>query len=223
MTCGVYLIENKKTKQKYVGQSINIEKRWQQHCRGYDKQHSYIDNAIQKHGKNNFIFSIITELPHDKILLNIHEKYWIKFYNSYTNQKHYNLTPGGDYNPSQDLKIAKKISKSLKGIDRSGKKNPMYGKKHTSITKKKMSELKKGISLSQDVKDKMSFNKTTTGYYNVSIEKTKNTKQGFVYCYQYYDDDKKRHKIRSTDLDKLKDKVIAKKLRWYKLTNPTIN
>ena len=54
--CGIYLIENKINGKKYIGQSINIYKRFREHCFLSNKNHSYIDNAIHKYGKENFIY-----------------------------------------------------------------------------------------------------------------------------------------------------------------------
>lgn len=110
MACGIYLITHKDTAQKYVGQSNDIKRRWQQHSRGYDVEHSWIDNAIRKHGVDKFIFQIITELPNDENVLLNHERYWIKFYNAYENKSHYNLTPGGDFNPMRVPEIVEKMS-----------------------------------------------------------------------------------------------------------------
>ena len=138
MTCGIYMIKNKKTGQMYIGQSIDIERRWKEHCNGYSKKHSYIDS---KYGENNFILKIITELPENKNLLLIHEKYWIRFYNTFKDDFHYNLTPGGDFNPANVPEIAKKMSETrIKKQLSKGKNNPMYGKKHSEESKKKMSQ-----------------------------------------------------------------------------------
>ena len=63
MVCGIYLITRKDTSQKYVGQSNDIKRRWQQHIRGDDIEHSWIDNAIRKHGKDKFIFHVIHPGP----------------------------------------------------------------------------------------------------------------------------------------------------------------
>lgn len=174
MTCGIYMITNKKTDQKYIGQSLNIEKRWGEHCSGYNCGHSYIDDAIKKYGNINFSLSIICELENDTELLNEMEKYYIWKHDTYENKKHYNLTPGGDFNPMKVPEIAQKISNLRKGmhfteehkknisLSKRGKKNPNYNglsKEH----KDKISKAQKGEkgfwynkSFSQEHRDNIS-------------------------------------------------------------------
>lgn len=137
MVCGIYLITHKETSQKYVGQSIDIGRRWRHHIMGYDIEHSRVERAIRKHGVDKFNFQIITELPNDIKLLNCHEKYWMKFYNTYEDKNHYNLTPGGDFNPMRVPEIVERIS---------GKNHSFYGQHHTEETRRKISEAKKGVS-----------------------------------------------------------------------------
>lgn len=103
MTCGIYLITNKINGHMYVGQSIDIQKRFNEHKNGMDSKqkrggdyYSLIDTAIIKYGKENFLYQIITELPLNQKLLNIHEKYWIEFYNTFKDKNHYNQTEGGN-------------------------------------------------------------------------------------------------------------------------------
>lgn len=189
MTSGIYLIQNKKTGQKYIGQSIDVERRWSEHLRhGKYKNYSRIDNAIVKYGENNFTLSIIEEIDNEHEL-NEREQYWIRYYNTYKDKNHYNLTPGGDFNPSKNPEIAKKISQTV-------------------------SKQKKGKKLTFIHKINISKSQNTSGYYRVRIEKTKNCKQGFIYSYLYYDDNGKQQAIRSIDIEKLKRKVEEKKLKW---------
>lgn len=140
MVAGIYLITNKKTGQKYVGGSIDIENRMYFHEHSPNNG-SYIDDAIQKYGFDSFDWQVIEKLPADWKIIGKREKYWIKFYNTFKNKKHYNLDEGGvgrsGYTHTQQTKD--KMSKSKKG-KYSGKNNPMYGKKHTPETRKKMSE-----------------------------------------------------------------------------------
>ena len=144
MTCGIYIIINKINGHKYIGQSINIEKRFKEHKRNNDYKHSAIDSAIKKYGHKNFIYRVITILPNNSKVLDKHERYWIKFYNTYENKKHYNLTPGGDFQPMKCPEIAQKISKKLMG--------------HivTPETRKKISKKHKGKKISLETRKKMS-------------------------------------------------------------------
>ena len=100
MTCGIYKIQNKINGKCYIGQSINIYKRWQEHkSNSINKNHedSYypLYCAIRKYGIDNFDFSIIEECNQEE--LNNKEIYWVKYYNSFENG--YNQTLGGNTNP----------------------------------------------------------------------------------------------------------------------------
>lgn len=93
---GIYKITNQINGKCYIGQSIDIEKRWKQHIsdakNSNRKKCPYFHKALIKYGIENFKFEILEECLIDK--LNEREIYWIKFYNSYENG--YNLTPGGN-------------------------------------------------------------------------------------------------------------------------------
>lgn len=90
MTCGIYKIENKINGKIYIGQSIEIERRWQKHLSASDD--FIVHQAIRKYGKENFIFSILEEC--ELIDLNEKENYWINFYQSIV-PNGYNMIPGG--------------------------------------------------------------------------------------------------------------------------------
>lgn len=97
MAVGIYKIENKINHKIYIGQSVNIAKRWKDHRTSYKdiNDHSYnthLYKSMRKYGLENFDFSIIEEcLPNE---LNDKERYWISYYDSFFNG--YNLTLGGD-------------------------------------------------------------------------------------------------------------------------------
>lgn len=90
MTCGIYKIENKINGKIYIGQSIEIERRWQKHLSASDD--FIVHQAIRKYGKENFIFSIVEEC--ELIDLDEKENYWINFYQSIV-PNGYNMVPGG--------------------------------------------------------------------------------------------------------------------------------
>lgn len=94
MTCGIYEIINIKNGKKYIGQSINIEDRWQKHQQTLKTQkHSndYLQKAWNKYGKDSFIFKIIEKCSREE--LNEKELFWIKEEDTYNNG--YNLDKGG--------------------------------------------------------------------------------------------------------------------------------
>lgn len=92
MSIGIYKYENKINNNIYIGQSSNIERRYQQHL--YDaiyRPKTAIDFAIAKYNIENFTFEIIELCSLEE--LDEKEKYWITFYDSYNNG--YNQTVGG--------------------------------------------------------------------------------------------------------------------------------
>jgi len=84
--------------------------------------------------------------------------------------------------------------------------------------KRSISESKKGHEVTTETKLKiskeLSKHQNTNGYFRVYLYKSTNCKQGFIYRYQYYDENGKRKAIQSVDIDKLKEKVLAKGLEW---------
>lgn len=100
MAAGIYKITNVKTGQMYIGQSVTIKTRWRQHKNALTKgihYNPFLQNSWNKHGEENFVFELIEKINrNDKDKLNEREKYWIKYYNTFESDFHYNLTPGGD-------------------------------------------------------------------------------------------------------------------------------
>lgn len=88
--CGIYKITNNINNKCYIGQSIDIHRRWNAHKRQVVDNH--LCRAFKKHGIENFSFEIIEECTINE--LNEKEKYWIQYYDSYRNG--YNETTGGD-------------------------------------------------------------------------------------------------------------------------------
>lgn len=88
---GIYKITNKINNKIYVGQSIDIQRRWEEH-KFYSKDDTVLQHAFSKYGINNFIFEIIEECNIDE--LDEKEIYWISYYDSFENG--YNMNKGGN-------------------------------------------------------------------------------------------------------------------------------
>lgn len=114
----IYLITNKINGHKYVGQTVNLHTRWNQHCGINNK--SVLGKAINKYGKDNFKIEVIEETVAS--LSNDREVYWINYFNTYENKNDYNCHVGGKvqfgkYNPMFGLKgPACPVSKVTVGV-----------------------------------------------------------------------------------------------------------
>lgn len=150
MSSGIYLIKNKINGHLYIGKSKHVERRYSQHiCKSLDKnskEYNYpIHRAIRKYGKDNFVLEILERIePYDENKANERERYWIKRFNTFLNNKHYNASSGGEvvcdrevsketreklsksqkkqYQTKEGKQRAKKHSEDMKGIN-----NPSYG------------------------------------------------------------------------------------------------
>ena len=96
---GIYKITNKINNKVYVGQSINIAKRWEEHIYYSQEEDTALKKAFKKYGISNFSFEVLEECSKEE--LNEKETYWIKYYNSYENG--YNMTSGGNAFTSQKV------------------------------------------------------------------------------------------------------------------------
>ena len=166
---GIYKITNIINNKCYIGQSINIERRFEEH-KHTKKTSKYLRNAINKYGLNNFTFEIL-ELC-ERSLLSERERYWIKFYNS-TSPNGYNLTQGGEGGNTFQFRTEEEMIETRNKISKAitGKNNGFYGKHHTDETKKVLKEINSGKILSEVTRDKMS--KSLHGHYVSEITKHK--------------------------------------------------
>jgi group I intron endonuclease len=173
---GIYKITSP-TNKIYIGQSINIYKRWNYHKKIYKNKKSKLYSSFLKHGVEKHDFKIIALcLAED---LNEVEKYYIDLYQTFNNKNGLNLRDGGGSKGKMSEETKVKISKSTKG--KLGKKKTLEQKKAQSErqkgkiiskeTKKKMSLVKKGKLKSNITKGKMSFyskNRSNTHLENLS-------------------------------------------------------
>lgn len=112
--CGIYMIKNTSNNKIYIGQSVNIYKRWEKHKSDLNNNrhdNKHLQNAWNKYGEDCFDFSIIEECVENE--LNDREIYYIQLYYSYNNLYGYNMTFGGDgCVPTDEVRL--KMSESAK-------------------------------------------------------------------------------------------------------------
>lgn len=120
---GIYKIENKLNHKCYIGQSVNIERRWSEHKVKSKISNGILYNAIRKNGLENFDFSIICECKVEE--LDEKEIYYIQQYNSLI-PNGYNIQLGGNTSkiaPSEkELSIIEDIISSDLTFDEIGNK-----------------------------------------------------------------------------------------------------
>lgn len=140
----IYKVTNKTTGKMYIGQTTqSLPERWWQHCNRCPSQthRSYIYNAIQQYGENDFI---VEEIDTAESLeeLNIKEQTYIKVFKTLA-PNGYNLQPGGKGKQCHEDTKAK-ISQTLKG--RPFKNRYTGGNKapRTKAQKEHLSRLNKG-------------------------------------------------------------------------------
>jgi group I intron endonuclease len=175
---GIYMLTNKLTNDIYIGQSIDISKRFKNYFNiSYikSKESFIISRALIKYGYSNFSVTILEYC--DKSDLLIREQYYFDKLNP-----EYNILKiAGSYRYYKHLEETKaKISKSLKGIyvreksalfsrfhteetkelmslKKAKENNPLFGKTHSEDSKKLMRQKALGRTHSEDTKLKMSI------------------------------------------------------------------
>ena len=156
----VYKITNKINGKMYVGQTSQpLMKRWNRHKSPLNhRRHSYLYNAICKHGSDNFSVDALVVVG-SKQEMDFYEREFIKVLDLRNPDKGYNLTDGGGgmlgFKLSEETKLRMaqhiKTDDHRKHISESklGNKSRL-GKQHSEETKKKMSEAAEGRVFSEE-------------------------------------------------------------------------
>lgn len=163
---GIYKITNKINGKFYIGLSVDIKRRFNEHkspCR-FQKIKTPIARAIKKYGLANFSFDIL-ELVECKSKLCEREVFWIS-----KMKPEYNLTSGGDgvrdYVVSEDVKeilrdYGKKQWNSLTKVEKQKRilnnlKGQPKGHIVSESTRNKLRECNLGKKMSDETKSKIS-------------------------------------------------------------------
>lgn len=150
---GIYKITSPNNR-IYIGQSLNIEKRFNQYNRLKNcKSQIKLYRSFLKHSVENHFFEIIEECSVE--LLNERERYWQDYYNVLNGGLNCILTSTKDRKKIFSKETKQKISNSSKG-KRKGILNPFFGKKHSKETGVKIGFANSKRIISEDTRQKIS-------------------------------------------------------------------
>jgi hypothetical protein len=94
--CGIYKITNQETNESYIGQSVDVSKRWKDHIKcglGIDAPiGNKLYKAMQEYGVWNFSWELLEVCPREE--LNAKEKFYINLYKTYEYGYNSNLGVG---------------------------------------------------------------------------------------------------------------------------------
>lgn len=125
---GIYKITNKQTGKHYIGQSVNVLKRIKEHIYygSQGKQSTVLYQTMYKYGVDQFEVKLLATCKEEK--LDLYEQCYINFYRAY--DKGYNMTLGGEHNPSKNPEIVRKRTKRLLYDDEVNQKLRLVGEEN---------------------------------------------------------------------------------------------
>jgi len=168
---GIYKIISP-TNKIYIGQSIDINRRFKEYKRLNCKQQPKLYNSLKKYDPKNHKFEIIEECLIEQ--LNEREIYWKQYYNSINEGLNCELYDNGIGPRSEEVK--QKISLAQKG----NKHN--LGKKRSEETKQKQSEIAKSQLWRKNIGQKQKGKrKHSDQHINKMLKKIINNNTGIIY------------------------------------------
>jgi hypothetical protein len=164
---GVYMIKNLMTGDFYIGSSVNIDKRWSDHISKllYNKHtNTKLQNAINKHGLQYFIFGIIELCTLDEI------NYLEQKYINQLNPK-YNILPLVGC-PSRCIPLSLEHKER---ISRALKLNIPHYNSTQNIIKAYTQRIKPVVAYKDNIEYFFSSVKEASEYFNLSVNVIYNT------------------------------------------------
>lgn len=181
--CGIYKVTNKVNGKFYIGQSVDIKRRWSEHRILNRDETLSLKRALRKYGVENFIFSVIEECL--DYMLNEREEHYIK-----NLKPAYNRCKGGTgakgHYVSDDLKekLSVKGKQQWINLSEEGKKTrvlnltgPRKGHPVSAETRQKLRSANIGKKQSKETIEKR--NKTII---ENGLQKTNEGHKKRVYC-----------------------------------------
>lgn len=141
----IYQIINTKNKKRYIGQTLDIEKRKRTHFWGLKNNrhpNRYLQNSFNKHGEKVFDFNVIeNNIPLKEI--DKKERDYIKKFDSANSLYGYNLRSGGkrgNLGPRSRKQISEKLKGHAVSLETRKKMSKIHkGKRITKLHRKKVS------------------------------------------------------------------------------------
>ena len=162
---GLYLIRNLHNGKVYVGQSVNIERRFRNHkSRTFSTDYETpLYKAFQKYGIENFSFEILEECTKEE--LDEKEMFYIAKYKSTQKEFGYNMTEGGKgYSGTHTEEHTRKVADAQRGKPKPSPTAETLAKRSASLRglkkpksfSEKMSIIHKGKMISEEQRQKIS-------------------------------------------------------------------
>lgn len=145
MTIGIYCIQHIESGKRYIGKSVNIERRLIQHKsrlqqsnRSLKHTSRHLYNAVQKYGWSAFVTSVIEVFAFvDEEAIAERELYWIDYFNTCDRKCGFNLR-----RDSSTGMIVSDETREIKSKQNQGVNNPNFGNQWTEDMKQNMSDTK---------------------------------------------------------------------------------
>lgn len=140
MISGIYSIHNTVTGKRYIGLSVDVEKRMAQHryaLRRSVHYNEHLQRSFNLYGENSFDFRVLERVSAE--MLEIRERAWIEYYHSNVDSSGYNGDSGGRSGRRCSVETRRKMS-----IARMGNKYAL-GSRQSLETRRLKSESLKGV------------------------------------------------------------------------------
>ena len=170
---GIYKIISPSGK-VYIGQAVDIERRWKEHQRESTHCKYKLYNSFRKYGVNNHTFEVVEECSREE--LNSKERYYQDKFNVLEEGLNQVLQPAKEAPRILSEETKRKISESKKGAPAWNK-----GKPRSEEAKRKISSTLTGRKLSEEVKHNIAKGKrgkSRTPHSEETKRKISETKKG---------------------------------------------